>query len=306
MATTIQDNVNNYYFKNQADFEAHKAEIPNNSTIYIEETGEVNVTINGTETENTEDLNNIVVGDKTYKVTGGGTSISTNSLNVTQEVLWTNSNPSQSFIEQDVNINGNLSDYDLLLFTQKISTSDTNYFTGFTDTENFKTLGKLIVHSEFSNKWGRDYNYVNETTIHISTGKYNSDSNNSYGIPINIIGFKFLNTLNYSTEEQYTGKYWIDGKKIYEKTIILENLSTGKTNIELTGVDTLVAKQSTFKRKDGSQYATNIQTNLSSGWSIYFNDFINGKLELIVGTNFSGNYQIIKAFITVQYTKTTE
>ena len=33
--TTIQDNVNNYYFKNKADFEAHKAEILNNSTISL-------------------------------------------------------------------------------------------------------------------------------------------------------------------------------------------------------------------------------------------------------------------------------
>lgn len=65
---TVQDNVNNYYFKNKADFEAHKAEIPNNSTIFIEEIGELNFEINGTETENVENLTNIVVGDKTYKV----------------------------------------------------------------------------------------------------------------------------------------------------------------------------------------------------------------------------------------------
>lgn len=68
MATTIQDNVNNYYFKTLADFEANKAEIPNNATVYIEETGEVNVEINGTETEAVENLTNIVVGSTTYKV----------------------------------------------------------------------------------------------------------------------------------------------------------------------------------------------------------------------------------------------
>lgn len=68
MATVVQDNVNNYYFKNQADFEAHKSEIPNNSTIHIEETGEINVEMNGTQTEETEDLINIVVEGKTYLV----------------------------------------------------------------------------------------------------------------------------------------------------------------------------------------------------------------------------------------------
>lgn len=64
----VQDNVNNYYFKNKADFEAHKAEILNNSTIFIEETGENIIEINGTETATTEDLNNIVAGNTTYLV----------------------------------------------------------------------------------------------------------------------------------------------------------------------------------------------------------------------------------------------
>ena len=38
--TTIQANVNNYFFKTRADYEAHASEILNNSTIYIESDGE--------------------------------------------------------------------------------------------------------------------------------------------------------------------------------------------------------------------------------------------------------------------------
>lgn len=37
--TTIQANVNNYYFKSWEDYEAHKSEILNNSTIYIDDGG---------------------------------------------------------------------------------------------------------------------------------------------------------------------------------------------------------------------------------------------------------------------------
>lgn len=124
----------------------------------------------------------------TLKTTGGG--------GITQKILWSNPNPNTSFAEQDININDNLNDYELLLFTQKISNSDRNYFTGITNTSNFKTLGNLIIHSEFNNKWGRDYNYVNETTIHASKGRYNGEGNNSYGIPVNIIGYKILTPTN--------------------------------------------------------------------------------------------------------------
>ena len=34
---------------------------------------------------------------------------------------------------------------------------------------------------------------------------------------------------NYSTSEQFTGKYWLDGKKIYRKTIVTTAPSTGNT-----------------------------------------------------------------------------
>ena len=57
---------------------------------------------------------------------------------------------------------------------------------------------------------------------------------------------------NYSAQEQFTGKYWIDGKKIYRKTFneISAALDVGFTLS--TGVDTLVDHSFTLKRKNGS------------------------------------------------------
>ena len=52
---------------------------------------------------------------------------------------------------------------------------------------------------------------------------------------------------NYSTTEQDTGYTWIDGSKIYKKTIVYSNLPVGETNIN-HGVSNmgLVVKNETF------------------------------------------------------------
>jgi len=40
----------------------------------------------------------------------------------------------------------------------------------------------------------------------------------------------FDNNYRYSTDEQWTGKYWIDGKKIYQKVIALTTNTTIPAN----------------------------------------------------------------------------
>lgn len=40
----------------------------------------------------------------------------------------------------------------------------------------------------------------------------------------------------YSTEEQWTGEYWIDGKKIYRKTIV-QNIESSSLQIDTNNLD---------------------------------------------------------------------
>mgnify|MGYP006903508413 CR=1 FL=1 len=300
MATTIQDNVNNYYFKNQADFEAHKAEIPNNSTIYIEETGEVNVEINGTETENVENLTNIVVGDKTYKVVsnGGEASVSTGGLNIAQEVLWTNSNPTAAFTAQSINTSSPVTDFDYILYHMKVYAGD--------NAANAYYIGKPLelVRLSASNNAGQVFltrdviSPLSSNIITFNSGYTSNNSDTNVMIPYQIIGIKFLDTLDYSTEEQYTGKHWIDGKKIYQKTFIIVLL---QKNVEVTqdfdcsNIDIVINTS-----KNNNYYIPQQYTVSGLRWYI---DRQNNRMVAVSQdySEFVGTFNI-----TIQYTKTTE
>ena len=53
-----------------------------------------------------------------------------------------------------------------------------------------------------------------------------------------------LNTINqnlsYSTTEHKTGRYWIDGKPTYEKTIVLSNLVVGENVVNISNIGALI------------------------------------------------------------------
>ena len=129
----------------------------------------------------------------------------------------------------------------------------------------------------------------------------------------NDIGF------HYSTEEQWTGKYWIDGKKIYTKTI--------------TGITNPTAASSVRK-------VYTLDSNMSYAWIDYSNSFyVENDVERVIchlqgnnaGTGASVNAvnahlgrmyirdsntkeliwempykKIIESYIVIYYTKTTD
>ena len=89
---------------------------------------------------------------------------------------------------------------------------------------------------------------------------------------------KFVNvdqgagSLNYSTEEQDTGINWTDGKRLYTRTIISNNVTLGQLSVyniaTMSGIDTLFIKDSfgiegsiTYMFPD---FGTRIQFNKSS------------------------------------------
>ena len=104
---------------------------------------------------------------------------------------------------------------------------------------------------------------------------------------------------HYSTEETFTGKYWIDGKKIYRKVI---NVGTH-----------------TFSNGDNkfAHGISNLETVIDIKYSMYFSNAgqwytywstIVGKLatntHVILSTNDSNTFYRLK--ITIEYTKTTD
>lgn len=115
---------------------------------------------------------------------------------------------------------------------------------------------------------------------------------------------------SYSTSEQWTGKYWIDGKKIYcitaeitaptvttEGTAVTSDINIGITNISrpisITG----------FWNPDSDNYLpipyfANVANN-----QLKCTVLANGKIRVV---NMAGGYNGKKGYATVEYTKTTD
>ena len=96
----------------------------------------------------------------------------------------------------------------------------------------------------------------------------------------------------YSENEQFTGEYWIDGKKIYCKIIGLENSSVGLSYITtIPNMDRLIKTvRTSFSSPSGG--------NKQVGYGGVFAD-PTGRVH----TNF--NESCYKVFLILYYTKTT-
>lgn len=118
-----------------------------------------------------------------------------------------------------------------------------------------------------------------------------------------VVGLKYINENQYSTEEQLIGT-WIDGKPLYQKTLVKTGgVSTNVTyfNDELPNID--------YLQKTSASFITNINRYESE----YINDS-NDKLQVLVNVNSNnvgGVYTLFalrtvsEMYVTVQYTKTT-
>ena len=162
----VQDNqikaaINEYFFKNRADFEAHKDEIENNSKFYIEDDG---------------------LGVVTMQT----------------KVLWENSNPTSSFAGQEVTVE-DMTNYDYLIFLIKQSTADNLTHTQLIKI-NISTNNKqdifAISEGSYLRISRRQINF-GKNKITVGDGydgdKFNGNSSdNSLCIPTQIIGIKLI------------------------------------------------------------------------------------------------------------------
>lgn len=245
----------------------------------------------------------------TLKATGGGGGGGGGTT--TQEVLWTNPNPNQGFVAQSVNLSDNYTNYDILVFTFYNGESRDKYqYTFYTKNANSGTI--VVVDSnnlQYStpNWYGRRNFTLNGNVCTFTQGAANISIANDVAKPIQIVGLKFLDTLNYSTEEQYTGKHWIDGKKIYQKTFICGSATSNKDlTVNVSNVDYITSINGTAKTTSNLFIALGYNNSGSTEhcYNLYVEDITETTLRLSI--NLGRGVPTSSMYITLQYTKTTE
>ena len=114
---------------------------------------------------------------------------------------------------------------------------------------------------------------------------------------------------NYSTNEQVIGT-WIDGKPVYQKTLVYnQTFGAGTITRVNNGVSNLkeyISITGTAFRKDGSNYHIPSSYYANASWNMDVTDARETSLAVQVGSSYTGNYAIVKLYVTIQYTKTTD
>ncbi len=112
---------------------------------------------------------------------------------------------------------------------------------------------------------------------------------------------KFTNLSNYSTEEIFTGKYWINGKKIYRKVFILtSNTEQQIVQHNIANVEYIWVSGDSFFNVDG----TSIPANYYRDSGIYAYAHANhGSILFRVSPAGWANHNL---YAILEYTKTTD
>lgn len=110
--------------------------------------------------------------------------------------------------------------------------------------------------------------------------------------------------LNYSTDEQLTGKKWIDNKPIYQKTLQFVANDT-LVNIADLNIDNVVDYKGLWRSSSNTPYPLDTLALWGGQGSSYFSrlvfsDDISGVKIIVSGWTFASG------FITLYYTKTTD
>ena len=240
-----------------------------------------------------------------YHQTTDGTNTIIPSLNVAQEILWTNPNPSQEFAAQAVNLSSSKAGYDYILFSFYNGTSQEKIGYMIATPTNPPRLSMPAPDGTFNQI--RQITYTDDTTVAFERELHQGNTDNSSIIPYQIIGVKFLDTLNYSTEEQYTGKHWIDGKKIYEKTFDCGSATSNKDlTVNVSNAEYITSITGVGKTTSNTFIALgyNNSGNVQHCYNLYVADITATtlRLSIILGSGVPTS----SMYITIQYTKTTE
>ena len=115
-----------------------------------------------------------------------------------------------------------------------------------------------------------------------------------------------LGSIDYSTSEQWTGKYWIDGKKIYQKTITISNTIKNSWNVQnhnIIGLSTVISC-------DGILLSNNSQDEqfILGGYrqNNVFSQLVINSSQAAIFLSDSSDFNGKTVYITIEYTKTTD
>lgn len=107
----------------------------------------------------------------------------------------------------------------------------------------------------------------------------------------------------YSTSEQWTGKYWIDGKKIYTISFTIEVAANSTNTKALNNLNyhmVWIDNQNSFNTYGGNNTSAPISW-INNNFSDYGITYINGNRVMNIKNN-SASSRVY--YITIRYTKT--
>lgn len=146
------------------------------------------------------------------------------------------------------------------------------------------------------------YNGLTYRCVNAHTGEWDADDFIPTTIALELESG--TGVIDYSTTEQITGKKWIDGKDIYQKTIdcgVISGTSDIQIDHNITGIENVISLGGILKELSGSfiplPYAS------PAGIDVMFRVSINAtKIILTKGSTIPDGGS---AYITAQYTKVT-
>ena len=111
-----------------------------------------------------------------------------------------------------------------------------------------------------------------------------------------------VSDLDYSTEEQLTGRRWIDGKPIYQKTIAFSFENSSTVYVDISDDIDVVLYAYGFAKNSKYMYNISMYTQGTGGQFLY--DYAHPNQLRIRNTN--SDFDNSSGYVTVQYTKTTD
>lgn len=106
----------------------------------------------------------------------------------------------------------------------------------------------------------------------------------------------------YSTTEQWTGEYWVDGKKIYRRVLTGNGNGSTQVNVSVENIDTMTEISGLIA--DVADTNPGLPINAYGNSNLYaFTFFSPGSNRITMSVN---GWKIYKYNLLVKYTKATE
>lgn len=219
----------------------------------------------------------------------------------------------------DTLIDATITTTDSYDFSASIDNYDMLLVTGMThiNSSDYEQLNSLIImkddyYIEAVDGWSHSLNFsisgsTRRAVFNFNNGKLNVVKIENAALK-KIYGIKFITQQhNYSTEEKVVGT-WVNGKPIYEKTLLFENqyLQDGFTDLDhgISDIDMYIDLKGNYQNLENSNMFLLSHLNIN-GFSVSIGAWCNNKTQIRIstGANMVGNYNI---YMTIQYTKTTD